>query len=401
MTRVGLISCVSRKRAHAAEARDLYISALFKKTRPYVEQHCDKWYVLSAKYGLVYPDQVIEPYDETLNTKSRREREDWTVRVWEQISPQLNSDDCVVILAGARYREFLIPLIESRGCRVEIPMEGKSIGRQLQWLTRQLDRTNRDADVSRLYDSLGRLEEGLGGKRLMSECNGHQQWPLAGIYVFFEPGEHRIDGSELRVVRVGTHRVSRGSKATLWNRLRTHRGTSDGSGNHRSSIFRLHVGAALAARHPSLSVLSWGLGQTGDVDTRKAEEALEKAVSKHIGAMSILWLPIEDESSAASDRAYLERNLIGLLVGRPGSCDVPSDDWLGRWSPMKRISSSGLWNLDFLDYSYSPDFIEVLSEYVLIAIGKRPKPSASIAPHDWYRDERQGVPKNQMSLFGE
>lgn len=401
MTRVGLISCVSRKRAHAAKARDLYDSALFTKTRQYVEQHCDKWYVLSAKHGLVFPDQVIEPYEDTLNTKSRREREDWTGRVWEQISSQLHSDDCVVILAGARYREFLVPLIESRGCRVEIPMEGKSIGRQLQWLSRQLDRTNREADVSRLYDCLGRLEEGLRGKRLLSDCSGRQQWPLAGIYVFFEPGERRTDGSELRVVRVGTHRVSRGSKATLWNRLRTHRGTSDGSGNHRSSIFRLHVGAALAARQPSLSVPSWGLGQTGDVDTRQAEEALEKAVSKHIGAMSILWLPIEDESSAASDRAYLERNLIGLLVGRSGPSDAPSHDWLGRWSPEEGIKISGLWNLDFLDYPSSSDFIEVLSEYVLIAIGKRPKPSASIAPHDWYTAERQGVPRNQMSLFGE
>ncbi len=401
MAIVGLISCVSRKRADATEARNLYSSPLFMKAREYVEIRCDTWYILSAKHGLVSPTQVIDPYEETLNTKPRAEREKWAQKVWADLSRRLKSSDHVIILAGKRYREFLVPLATNHGCAVEVPMEGLSIGRQLQWLSKQLSQPSRENDLDRLYTALRSLESAFGGKRLLSNSNGQQAWPESGVYFFFEPGEYRCGGDEPRVVRVGTHGVSRGSKATLWNRLRTHRGTSSGLGNHRSSIFRLHVGAALAAKTPSLAVASWGKGQVAEVNIRSKEEGLERAVSKYIGTMSILWLAINDEASPASDRAYLERNLIGLLVGKAGPVDLPSANWLGRFSPDERIRNSGLWNLNFLDYVHSREFLDVLDEYVRITVGKKPGASRPIAPRDWYANERQGVPHNQLSLFTE
>jgi len=401
MATVGLISCVSRKRANATQARDIYDSSLFSKAREYVDKHCDRWFILSAKYGLVEPKAIIKPYDETLNTKSRVEREQWAVTVWEHLHLHLRPGDHIVVLAGELYREFLIPRIRQHGYVVDVPMEGLGIGRQLQWLSNQLARPNRHQDLENLYDLLRKLKRGIGGTRCMSQCNGQQPWPRSGVYFFFEPREYRSRATELRVVRVGTHAVSRGSKATLWNRLRTHRGTSDGLGNHRSSIFRLHMGAALAARDPRLAVSSWSVGQAADAEVRKKEERLERAVSEHIGEMEILWVAINDEPSPSSDRAYIERNVIGLLVGRTGPADLPSHDWLGRYSPEERIVKSGLWNLDFLDYSYSPNFLEILHEYVFATIGKISQPTKSIAPRDWYTNERQGISRNQLSLFKE
>lgn len=259
----------------------------------------------------------------------------------------------------------------------------------------------REHNLERLYRAIGLLETGLGGKRLLSNCTGRQKWPRSGIYFFFEPGEYRSNRAKPRIVRVGTHGVSRGSKATLWNRLRTHRGTGNGVGNHRSSIFRLHVGATISGRDSSFCVSSWGIGQAADSMIRKKEEHLEQAVSKHIGAMSVLWLAIEDEAGPASDRAYLERNVIGLLVSPSGPVDLPSADWLGRFSPNERIRNGGLWNLNFLDYSYSDEFLDVLEEYALITVGQKPRPSRPIAPHTWYENERRGVPRNQLSLLEE
>lgn len=400
MAHIGLISCVSKKRPSAAEAKDLYDSALFAKSREFVEQRCESWFILSAKYGLVEPAHVIEPYEETLSTRSRRERDEWADRVWAVLRQRLRPNDQVTILAGERYRESLVPRMTEYGCHVDVPMQGLGIGRQLQWLSRQLGPPCRDRHVERLYQALRRLESGVGGKRLMSECTGQKGWPNSGVYFFFEPGELRTDTAKPRVVRVGTHGVSRGSKATVWNRLRTHRGTGDGVGNHRSSIFRLHVGAAISARDSDVMVASWGVGQAADPTRRKAEEGLERRVSAHIGAMSVLWLAIEDEASPSSDRAYIERHLIGLLVGKAGPADPPSAEWLGRFSPDERIRLSGLWNLDFLDYTYSPDSLDVLDEYVLITTGKQPRPTGPIAPRDWYANERQGVPRSQLSLFG-
>ncbi len=134
---------------------------------------------------------------------------------------------------------------------------------------------------------------------------------------------------------------------------------------------------------------------------RQEEELLEREVSKHIAAMSVLWLAVEDEAGPASDRAYLERNLIGLLACQAGPPDPTSLGWLGHHSPDERIRRSGLWNLDFLDYSYCSKFLDILDEYVQVTAGKKPQPQRAISPRNWHENERQGVPRSQLTLFPE
>lgn len=401
MAHIGLISCASKKLSKLAKAKDLYSSPLFAKSRTFVEDNCDSWYILSAKYGLISPEETIKPYDDTLKNKTHKERKAWAGLVWSKLDNILKPSDTVTVLAGEYYREFIVPLMVEKGCHVEIPMKGLGIGRQLQWLSNHIAHSNLKQDVNRFYDLLHLLENGVGGKRNLALCSAKQEWPSSGIYIFFEPGEYRSEGERHRVVRVGTHGVSRGSKATLWNRLRTHRGTATGAGNHRSSIFRLHVGAAISAKNPSLMIESWGVGQTANQKVREAEATLEKMVSTHIGAMSILWLAIEDKAGPGSDRAYLERNIIGMLAGNGEPVDAPSKNWLGLYSPSQQIKDSGLWNLDFLQYGYSPEFLSILEEYVLVTIEEKPKPSGPIAPSNWYTKERQGVSRNQLALFKE
>jgi hypothetical protein len=161
------------------------------------------------------------------------------------------------------------------------------------------------------------------------------------------------------------------------------------------------LGAALAAKDHSLAVASWGVGQSADRQTLDREVLLERSVSRHIGKMQLLWLAVGDPPSPSSDRAYLERNLIGLVAGREVPVDAPSLGWLGLYSPDRRIRDSGLWNLDFLTYNYSSEFLDVLAEYVQRTISARMTPSHSIAPHDWYTKAKEGGPSNQMSLFPE
>ena len=124
---------------------------------------------------------------------------------------------------------------------------------------------SRESDLTRFYDLLDRLTARIGGARLLSECHGHMGWPTRGVYFFFEDGEARSDsGVGRRVVRVGTHALKPGSNTKLWNRLSQHRGVAkSGGGNHRGSIFRLLVGAALMAHNPSRVVLVWAQGGPG------------------------------------------------------------------------------------------------------------------------------------------
>ena len=134
-----LVSCVSMKRAYPAQAKDLYVSPLFRKARACVEALGCPWYILSAKYGLVDPNETIESYEKTLKTMRAGERREWARGVLEAFAPILPGVKSVTFLAGKAYREHLEPELRSRGITVNVPMEGMRIGEQLSWLDGQLN----------------------------------------------------------------------------------------------------------------------------------------------------------------------------------------------------------------------------------------------------------------------
>ena len=134
MSALYLVSCVSKKKDKACPAKDLYISDWFRKARTYVESTGHPWFILSAEYGLVNPETVIEPYERTLNKMPVRERRAWAGQVIAQLRGELGGVDRIVILAGARYREFIMPALTESVAEVEVPLEGLRIGEQLSWL---------------------------------------------------------------------------------------------------------------------------------------------------------------------------------------------------------------------------------------------------------------------------
>jgi hypothetical protein len=136
--RTYLVSCVSKKSQAAAPAREFYVSPWFLAVRRYIEATGDPWYVLSAKYGLVTPAKVLAPYDETLNNMKIAERRAWAGRVIAEMDQLMPSVRTVVVFAGLRYREFLMDYLKRRW-KVEVPMKGLRIGKQLQWLKNHSD----------------------------------------------------------------------------------------------------------------------------------------------------------------------------------------------------------------------------------------------------------------------
>ena len=132
------VSCVSKKQTKPTAAKDLYISDLFSKARSYVENKGAPWFILSAKYGLVPSNEIINPYDLTLNKMGVADRRRWANQVLEQFDAQESKPRRIVMLAGARYREFIEPSLKSMGIEVVVPMEGLRIGEQLSWLGHQV-----------------------------------------------------------------------------------------------------------------------------------------------------------------------------------------------------------------------------------------------------------------------
>src|SRR5688572_10613118 len=132
--RVALVSCVKSKTAHAAPAGELYTSDLFRKMKEYARANSDAWFILSAEHGLLSPMQVIEPYERTLNKMGKADRAAWARKVKQQLAEAIPHGAEVLILAGERYREDLVPFLKARGCKVQIPLEGMPFGKQLQYL---------------------------------------------------------------------------------------------------------------------------------------------------------------------------------------------------------------------------------------------------------------------------
>jgi hypothetical protein len=228
------------------------------------------------------------------------------------------------------------------------------------------------ANLERFYSVIGRLAGRPGQGRPLRELPVPSSLPKRGVYFFLEPGEFRAANPKLsRVVRVGTHAVSVGSKATLRGRLKQHLGTKAGGGNHRGSIFRLHVGAALLARD-GISVPTWGVGSSAPAAlanseaARIAEAACEKRVSEYIGAMPLFWVAVPDEPGPESERLFIERNAIALLSNRFAPVDGASTAWLGRFSPRPEIRNSALWNLKHVAEVCDPAFLDNLDSFVTL-----------------------------------
>jgi hypothetical protein len=217
--------------------------------------------------------------------------------------------------------------------------------------------------TGRFYLALERLAEILHGPRFLHEARASDGWPRHGVYFFYEPGEVRADGRD-RIVRVGTHALTAASRASLWARLRQHRGPIAGSrpggGNHRASVFRRHVGAALIRRDQlGRELLDSWLDRHGPRPGFVAQEAhLEQAVSRHIGTMPFLWLAIPD----ATSRGYVERNSIALTSRLAQGLDAPSTSWLGHHADRPEISRSGLWNVEHVHHRCDPGFLDVFEE---------------------------------------
>lgn len=118
-----LVSCVSVKLDRRAPACDLYCSPWFKFARRVVER--EPWAILSARHGLVWPHDMISPYDQTLADMTANERRQWAARVLSAIPPAHR----YVLWAGRLYTQHL-----SADLRAELPLRGLGIGQQLAFM---------------------------------------------------------------------------------------------------------------------------------------------------------------------------------------------------------------------------------------------------------------------------
>lgn len=130
-----LVGCVSQKNTDPAPAKDLYRSELFRRRRLWAEASQRPWWIVSAEYGLVAPDEVIAPYDTRIAALSAADR----VRLARSVADRLESEigplhgKVLELHGGDEYFLAVAAELRRRGAEVVRPLEGLRIGEQLGW----------------------------------------------------------------------------------------------------------------------------------------------------------------------------------------------------------------------------------------------------------------------------
>ncbi len=167
---------------------------------------------------------------------------------------------------------------------------------------------------------------------------GYTSIPLNGIYIMFEKGEVAHGGD--RIVRIGTHTGDKQLKSRIYQHFE--------NANKNRSIFRKNIGRCFLNRNDNPYLYTWELDTTtkakkemyANIIDKKFEEEIEKQISHYIQlnmSFCLLDVPLKE------DRMYYESRLIGS-VSRCTEC-VSTPNWLGNFSPVKKIRENGLWQV--------------------------------------------------------
>lgn len=109
----------------------MYISDLFKKSLAYAKSlNPSKIYILSAKYGLLKLDDIIFPYEQTLNAMTEKEQKIWAYKVIKQCEQEgINFAEKTIFLCGKNYRKYVMQKFKN----ATAPLSKLGIGQQLQF----------------------------------------------------------------------------------------------------------------------------------------------------------------------------------------------------------------------------------------------------------------------------
>jgi hypothetical protein len=248
--RVVLVGCSRTKQPGAAPAGELFEGALFRRARDHAIRSGDAWFVLSAKFGLLDPAEVVEPYDVYLGDRAPSYRAAWGEWVVAQLAERIPLAGLgVEVHAGDAYCAPLREPLRRAGARLAEPLTGLRQGERLAWAGyRDASDDAPPTGIDVLLDPgravspdefLARGSDGLTSPGL------YTWWvDAAGADDLTRGMGHPVGAGLLYAGKAGGHRRDAApSTATLWGRI---------SGNHlrgnvRSSTLRQSLAAMLRA----------------------------------------------------------------------------------------------------------------------------------------------------------
>lgn len=141
---ITVISCGKAKsKKSRCAAKDAYIGRGFTLKRRFAELNGYPWFILSAKYGLMKPNRIIEPnYDEVI--RSKHEMEIASQKIGKQLReyPEFSNSSEILFLGPQSYAESL---------RNALPVRHRS---KLMHLTKGLKQGESQKAIKNLIDNI-------------------------------------------------------------------------------------------------------------------------------------------------------------------------------------------------------------------------------------------------------
>ena len=123
--RVALLGSSGATAGGPTRVADLFQSAGFARARNHVLASGMPWFVLSAKHGLLEPDDVVAPYDLELGNSSTVYRSAWGEWVAAQLGERVQLAGATVeVHGGVDFAQPLRQPLARRGAALELPLPG-------------------------------------------------------------------------------------------------------------------------------------------------------------------------------------------------------------------------------------------------------------------------------------
>jgi hypothetical protein len=107
-----ITGCSKRKLDHEAPAEDLNQGQLFKKAKKLAKQNKFDFKIISGKYGLLEPDQIIEPYNKKIRNKQDIER------IRKEVIPRMldiyPKYSLIILIMGKTYEHVFEPVLDNK-----------------------------------------------------------------------------------------------------------------------------------------------------------------------------------------------------------------------------------------------------------------------------------------------
>lgn len=135
---VAVINCGAEKQYKKCKAKDLYTGSLFVASRKFAQSNYSQYCILSAKYHVLMPDDIVKPYDMFLGNFTKQQKQEWWQETAKQLMVKFSTGTKFDFYVGQDYVEGILPILDSNNIQYECFLNHLGMGYKIQWFQQHI-----------------------------------------------------------------------------------------------------------------------------------------------------------------------------------------------------------------------------------------------------------------------